>query len=51
MDEETRVALAEMEKRLRRLEAIVFAPVDEIDPIERQHQEFAAECRARQEEV
>ena len=51
MEEETRVALAEIEKRLRRLEAIVFAPVEEIDPIERQHQEFAAKCRARQDEI
>ena len=51
MDEETRVALAKIEKRLRFLEAIVLAPVDEVDPIERQHQEFAAKCRARQEEI
>ena len=51
MDEETRLALAEIEKRLRVLEAIVLAPVEEIDPIERQHQEFAAKCRARQDEI
>ncbi len=50
MDEETRVALAEIEKRLLRLEAIVLA-VEEIDPIERGHQEFAAKCRARQDEI
>lgn len=50
MDDDTRVTLAEIEERLRLLEAIVLGSEDEIDPIEKQHQEFAAKCRANQEE-
>ena len=51
MDKETRDEFEAIKLRLLLLESIVLAPVEEIDPIERGHQEFAAKCRARQDEI
>lgn len=51
MDAETQKRLLDLEERVRFLEVVLLSGVeeDELDPIERQHREFAARVRAQRE--
>lgn len=51
MDAEIEKRLADLEERMQFLEVVVLSGMEEgdVDPIERQHREFAARVKAQRE--